>query len=235
MHDLLCLDFTLLTDTTAISSFLCTRTDLLAFEPLIHDLLREVEFGLPQAHPLLKGTNVGGGPHALSLHNLVIQQCLDVIQATQDVCASCTPFKSVKRHSCPVTLKSAQGVELQRHKKGPASSSCTNSLARVHGVTSLQCEQEARRERSSSISCTTACRLHEHAVASSKHKASCTVDAQRHQTCILSSARSREYSLLAYSLTSSRMASCLGSCSCSALLTLKLASALTGTPTSAGV
>ena len=86
--------------------------NLLAFEPLIHDLLREVEFGLPQAHSLLKGTNVRRGPHALSLHNLVIQQCLDVVQATQDVCAGCTPRESVKGHSCPVTLNSAHGVKL---------------------------------------------------------------------------------------------------------------------------
>ncbi len=110
IHDLLCCDFMLLTDTTAISLFLCIRANLLAFEPLIHDLLCEVELGLPQTHPLLKGTNVGGGAHALSLHNLVIQQCLDVVQATQDVRASCTPLKSVKCHSCPVTLESAQGV-----------------------------------------------------------------------------------------------------------------------------
>ena len=71
-RDLLSRNFPSLIDTSAISLFLCMRANLLAFEPLIHDLLREVEFGLPQAHPLLKGTNVGGGPHALSLHNLVI-------------------------------------------------------------------------------------------------------------------------------------------------------------------
>ena len=58
------------------------KTCLLALEPFIHDLLCQIEFGLPEAHPILKGTDVGGGPHALGLHNLVIQQRLDIIQAT---------------------------------------------------------------------------------------------------------------------------------------------------------
>mmetsp|Transcript_30416 Transcript_30416/g.76133 ORF Transcript_30416/g.76133 Transcript_30416/m.76133 type:complete len:206 (+) Transcript_30416:1390-2007(+) len=50
--------------------------------------------------------------------------------------------------------------------------------------------------------------------------------------CILSSVRSSENSLLAYSETSSMMARCLGSSSCSARVTEKEASALTGKPRS---
>ena len=86
---------------------------LLTLEPLIQDLLSEVQLGLPQPHPLLKGANVWGCSHALSLHYLVIQQSLDVIKATQDECASCTPFQCIKRYSCPIRLNEMLYTQLQ--------------------------------------------------------------------------------------------------------------------------
>ena len=51
-----------------------------------------------------------------------------------------------------------------------------------------------------------------------------------HSPCILSRVRSRLYSLLAYSLTSSMAWMCLGSSSCRARLRLKLSSAFTAKP-----
>ena len=53
-------------------------------KPLVNDVLHEKQLLLPFLHLNLKRFNKRGSPHCLGLHNVVIQQGLDVVQRTQN-------------------------------------------------------------------------------------------------------------------------------------------------------
>ena len=67
--------------------------------------LCEVQLRLPEPHAVLKGPDVGRGPHGLRLDDLVVQQHLDVVEAAQDAGASGAPGHVVEHDAVPVTLQ----------------------------------------------------------------------------------------------------------------------------------
>ena len=70
--------------------------------------LCEVQLCLPESHTVLKGPDVGGGPHGLRLDDLVVQQHLDVVEAAQDAGARGAPGHVVEHDAVPVTLQGGE-------------------------------------------------------------------------------------------------------------------------------